>query len=221
MKKLFLVVMAAVLALGSISLAAQDVECIILKHSTEAAQLKNDIQKCVAKGYIPEGMTYDGDELYVMYLKEPDVKMTEWVLEWYDDTKELRTGLDSHTKKGFIPAGITAAESQIFVLYTKEEGTNITGYSFVPTSWETMEDDLADDVEEGYVPYGIAVMNDGKYYALMITAEDFEISEWMVEEYKTGEHQDAIDANIEEGYIPVGFEAGDEVVHVLYIMEEE
>jgi len=217
MKKLFLIGFWVFSILFSANLIAQDIECIIVEHSTEVAQLKKEIKKYVNQGYIPEGMTYDGNQLYFMYLNESEINLTEWILEWYDDTDELETGMDEHTSQGFIPAAITAMDDQIYVLFTMEEGVEISGYSFIPTSWETIEEDIEEDVNEGYIPVGIAVMNDGEYYVLMVTLEEVELSEWLVEEYETGEHQEAIDDKISDGFIPVGFEAGDEWVHVLYV----
>lgn len=217
MKKLLSVSFCVCLVLISVNVFAQAIECIIEEHSTEAEQLKADIRKNLELGYIPEGLTYDGNHLYMMYLKEPDVTLTEWSLEWYNAQDELEKGLSDKMNAGFYPTAISAVKGQIFVFYTKEEGVSITAYSFAPVTWDTMEDDLAADIEEGFAPVGIAVMEDGQYFVLMVTMPGLEFDEWLVEHYEMGQHQQAIDDNIANGYIPVGFEAGDNWVHVLYL----
>jgi hypothetical protein len=120
-------------------------------------------------------------------------------------------------KNGLFPTGMTANGGNIFVLFTEEEGLNVTGYSFISTSWETMEEDLQDDFDEGFIPVGIAVDEEGNYYVLMVTIEDTKVEEWQIEEYAVGEHQDAIDQKVAEGYFPCGFEAGQDWVHMLYV----
>jgi hypothetical protein len=199
------------------AMAGGDMECYIYKQSTDIPKLKKEITQNVENGLIPEGISYDGNELYVMYMTEPNTVMKSWSLEVYENDKELKAGLDKNMENGLFPTGMTANGGNIFVLFTEEEGLKVTGYSFINTSWETMEEDLKDDFDEGYIPVGIAVDEEGNYFVLMVTIENTKVTEWNVEEYAVGEHQDAIDKKIAEGYFPCGFEAGDDWVHVLYV----
>jgi hypothetical protein len=191
--------------------------CIIIKQSTDVTQLKEEINTKVAEGYIPEGISYDGEELYIMYMTEPNTVLEEWSLDVFANNDELKAGLDKIMEKGYFPTGMTANGGNIFLLSTKEKGLKITAYSFINTTWETMENDLKSDFDEGYIPVAIAVDEEGKYFVLMVTIPDTKVSEWNIEEYSKDEYKGAINKKIEEGYFPCGFEMGDDWVHILYI----
>ena len=216
-KLLYMGICSLLLRLTAESFAGGGNACLIIKQSTDVTRLKEEINQKVTEGFIPEGISYDGEELYIMYMTEPNTVLEEWSLDVFANNDELKAGLDKIMEKGYFPTGMTANGGNIFLLSTKEKGLKITAYSFINTTWETMENDLKSDFDEGYIPVAIAVDEEGKYFVLMVTIPDTKVSEWEIEEYNKDEYKVAINKKIGEGYFPCGFEMGEDWVHILYI----
>lgn len=197
---------------------AQEVAWEIKQHSTDLDALKKEVSEYTNNGYVPMGITFDGAESYILYLQEPDSGMEAWLIEWYNNRDEIRTGITAKMNEGYMPRGITYTGDALYVLYVKMKNP-ATAWQLVPsaTNLQAVQKAIQPYVKKGYVPVGIAFYQK-EYWTMLLLIPETSVTSWTIESYKVGTHADNINANIEKGYLPWDIEySGKDRIDVLYV----
>jgi hypothetical protein len=187
-------------------------------HSTELEVLKAEVTEYCDAGLLPVGMSYNGNELYLMYIEATDLTIEAWLINWYDNETDLQYGINATMEEGYIPTGLSYIGEQFFVLYVKTENS-AKAWQLVPSgvNLSAVKKAIQSYVDNGYVPSAVAFF-DNQYWTLLLDTPGTTIKKWLLETYKTGTHGQKIDERIEEGYIPWGLEySGTDRIDILYI----
>jgi hypothetical protein len=218
MKRIISISLFFVVVMFSFNVFAQEVSWEIKQHSTDLETLKQEVTEYVNNGYVPLGITYDGNELYILYVEEPDLGMEAWLIEWYNNKDEIQKGITAKMNQGYMPTGITYSEDVLYVLYVKMTNS-ATAWQLVPsaTNLKAVEKAIQPYVKQGYVPSGIAFYKN-EYWTMLLLISNTTVKSWKIESYRVGTHTAQINANIEKGYLPWGLEySGKDRIDILYV----
>lgn len=218
MKKIVLISLIIGCVCGiTVSASAQLISWEIKQHSTNVEELESEVTDYVYSGYVPLGITYNEDELYVLYVQDDSFGMQAWSIEWYDDWSKVQSGITANMEQYYIPTGITYTGELFYVLYIQVDST-ASAWQLTPstTDLQSVQDAVQLYVDQGYVPVGITAFN-GQYWTLLLYIPNTTVQAWMIERYAVGMHGDAINENIEMGYVPWGILYRGDAIDVLYV----
>lgn len=207
-----------VVVLLACNVFAQEVAWEIKQHSTDLETLKQEVSEYTNNEYVPLGITFDNNELYLLYLQLPDSGMEAWLIEWYENRDATQKGITANMKKGYMPRGITYTGDNLYVLYVKMKNA-ATAWQLIPsaTNLKAVQKAIQPYVSKGYVPVGITFYQN-EYWTMLLLIPNTAVKSWKIESYQVGTHADNINANIEKGYLPWDIEySGKDRIDVLYV----
>ena len=211
--------LSCVLMLSTASFA-QEVSWEIKLHNSENTDIfQREVSAYVDNGYVPLGVTYDGTELYLLYVEDPNFSMSAWSLEWYDNRDSISNGITTNMKNGYIPTGITYTGDLFYVLYVQTD-SSADAWQLIPskTNLQSVQQEIQPYIDQGYVPSGISLYGD-EYWTLLLHTPGTTAKYWRLETYEVGTQADGINYNIKQGYFPWGlmYNANVSEIDILYV----
>lgn len=204
----------------ALSAFGQTISWEIKLHNSENLNiLKQEVTAYINNGYVPLGITYDDAELYILYVHDPDFGVQAWSLEWYDNRNDVQTGITTNMNQGYIPIGITYTGESFYVLYI-QISSSASAWQLIPsgTNLSSVQRAIQPYLDQAYLPVGITSLDD-EYWVLLLLIPDTTSDYWRLETYEVGTHSDAVNRNIEQGYIPWGvmYNANAQEIDILYV----
>ncbi len=153
----------------SVTALAQEVFWEIKLHNSQNTDIfEREVSAYVDNGYVPLGVTYDGDELYILYVEDPDFGILAWSLEWYDNRDSTREAITANMEDGYIPTGVTYTGDMFYVLYAQVD-SSADAWQLIPsgTNFQSVQQEIQPYVAQGYLPSGITALGD-EYWTLLL-----------------------------------------------------
>ena len=169
MKKLFISLTLILGLFGAVaSVSAEQIAWQIIGHDLSRDKLKVDIARNANRGFVPMGISFYDQKLFVLYLHGEGLEIQGWNLEWYLDSDELAEGLNRNIEDGYNPSGIADAGDLFFVMYIKTTGDTLN-WDFVqtPIKLDRYSILLQPSLAKVFIPVGITEMY-GEYWTLVI-----------------------------------------------------
>lgn len=218
MKRLFSFSMFLLFIGFTFSAFSQEVYWEITKHSTNVNKLRNEITEYMENGLVPVGISYDNTQLHILYIDAPELDASAWYIEWYDDTNSLQNGITNNMNQGYMPNGITYTGDLFYVMYIMVDNA-ATAWQLVPsaTNLNAVRNAIQPYVSQTYLPVGITALG-REYWTLLVRIPNTTVRRWLIETY-TADSQvltNNINANINKGYLPLGFMYRGNEVDILY-----
>ena len=219
-RKLWMIMGAVLFFVSALPGFSEQIAWQIIGHDIQQQGLKTEIVKYANRGFVPMGISYHDQKLYVLYLHGEGLAIKGWNLEWYLSTEELSEGLNRNISEGFSPSGISDTGDLFFVLYIKTDG--------IQKSWNFVQTPLQPDkygilmqpvLQESYIPVGITKLN-GEYWSLVIKKASGEPAK-LVHLEELSSEDDAINkvviARLKQGLLPWGLKYNGDSLLILFV----
>jgi hypothetical protein len=218
MKKLVCLIAILSLCFWSRSSEAQSIVWEIKQHSGDPVTFKAEISEKLGSGFVPAGLSCDGKDVYILYIKGLNIPVSDWLLEGYSTGEETDAAVTARAGEGFFPAGFSRTAEKLYVFYIKIEAP-MGEWKIITTTPDLgdVESTVRYLVAKGYIPAGITFFKD-EYWTLVMGGGPLKPDKWLIEVYEVGDFKDKINKNIEKGFVPWGFEySGGKRIDVLYL----
>jgi len=219
-RKKWFIILAVLFLISAFPGFSEQIAWQIVGHDIQAQTLKTEIVKYANRGFVPMGISYYDEKLFVLYLYGEGLSIKGWNLEWYLDSQELAEGLNRNIANGFSPSGISDTGDLFFVMYIQTDGAQQT-WNFVQTPMkpENYGILLKPTLEESYIPVGITEMN-GEFWTLMVKKESGETAQFVHLEESSAKDEainKKIVARLKQGMLPWGLKYNGNSVMILYV----
>jgi len=185
-----------------------------------------EVKKMRDKGFLPIGLTYNENQLWVLYTKGGLIKDFTKIGYRYFPKKQERTKIPEVLKKGGIVTGLTVHGNMMHLIYVKSaegEATGVTNYAMkeVSPDMAALKKVLNTQWKAKFYPTSILYDAKTDKVRIFFLKGDFglNLSQWSIQIYKPTQQAvtAGINAQVKKGWEPFGLIYKQKLVIVLYM----
>lgn len=122
--------------------------------------IQNGITENMNNGYIPTGISHTGDLFYVLYVKVESSAEAWQLIPSGTDLQDVQREIQPIVQQGAVPVGITAYEGEYWTLLLDIPDTTVKYWRIESYETGAHVDGINQNIEEGYMPWGIIYRHD-------------------------------------------------------------
>ncbi|PKK88608.1 MAG: hypothetical protein CVV64_18115 [Candidatus Wallbacteria bacterium HGW-Wallbacteria-1] len=198
-------------------------EWLIENYSLDKKEINKGINRIVSgKTMVPVGLDVLDKRLYVHYVPNRMIGVTQWNVDLFNTVKSFNAGVDRHVAQGYIPVDLTVFGETMLVLFLKMK-MKIDSWKWITTKVDGKE--IAQGIKkfrnQGYVPSGITTFSN-TFGILLIRPVTHQASTWQIGSYSrdASEIRKEILKEIAAGYTPFGLLTGSRITNVMLLKLE-
>ena len=188
-------------------------------HSTEIGAFKNEMSIMANSGWTPVGISWNNNQMFVLYLGGNPFNMSAWNLEMYNSTDKLQNGITANMNQGYFPTGISYLGNVFYVIFIKT-GSNAQAWQIIPSNADlnSVQNAIQPYISQNYLPCGITRFGN-EYYTLLVLIPDTTAKSWEIIPYNAVdiEVQNGVNNAVNKGMVPWGFMYIGNLINVLYV----
>jgi len=189
------------------------------EHSSNPAQIKNEIDTFIANGYIPVGITFLQGRLNVLYVNDNSDLPSAWYLAEYSGQGQLKSGMDQMAAQGYTPMGLSSNRGFFYVMYVQGI-MPISNWAIITSSLslQSLKQAIQPYVRQGLIPFGMGSTS-RQFLTLMVDTPGVKPSAWSIDQYALNRNAvlQGLNRNAAVGKVPWGFLHHAGSVYILYL----